>query len=143
GAHPRDIPSDHADPLMAGSLIINSPYTCPDRHWQQGNGGKLVLVNERRPAGYEIYDIRNNTRRTNTLDLVNEIRGRVDTWRADGYPGIPRVTRSLLEHWKDDTAREYPFYFGQIEAIETLIWWHESAPEYRQGIAIPGDGGPW
>ena len=128
---------------MAGSLIINSPYTCPDRHWQQGDGGKLVLINERRPAGYEIYDIRNNTRRTNTLDLVNEIRGRVDTWRADGYPGITSVTRSLLEHWKDDTAREYPFYFCQIEAIETLIWWHESAPEYRQGIAIPGDGGPW
>ena len=37
----------------------------------------------------------------------------------------------------------YPFYFCQLEAIETLIWWVEGADEFKQGIAIPGDGGPW
>ena len=103
----------------------------------------LKLVTERRAAGYEIFDIRNNTRRLEQLPLVNEIRSRVGEWRTKDYPGITSVTRRLLEHWNDQKARQYPFYFCQLEAIETLIWWVEAAPESKQGIHIPGDGGPW
>ncbi len=127
------------------SLIINSPYDAPKRHWQQARDGTLTLVNERRPAGYEIFDIRNNTRRTELLAKVNEIRARVDVWRAADYPGVTSVTRSLLEHWRDRTAgvRDFHFYYCQIEAIETLIWWVEAIDQYRQGIFIPGDGGEW
>jgi len=125
------------------SLIVNSPYDPPTRHWQQARDGTLTLVDGRRPAGYEIFDIRSNTRRTEPLDLVNAIRERVDAWRAGDYPGITSVTRRLLEHWRDRTARALPFYFCQVEAIETLIWHVEAAAEYRQGIYIPGDGGPW
>jgi type III restriction enzyme len=126
------------------SLIINSPYRCPEQHWEEQRDGTLALVPERRPAGYEIFDARNNTRRIETLDLVNTIRGRVDQWREAGYPGVTIVTRRLLEHWHDpDAGREYPFYFCQLEAIETLIWWVEGAAEFKQGIAIPGDGGTW
>ncbi len=47
------------------------------------------------------------------------------------------VTRELLEHWHDRAARQYPFYFCQLEAIETLIWWVEGAAEYKQGIDDP------
>ena len=127
------------------SLIINSPYTAPSRHWLQARDGTLTLVESRRLAGYEIFDIRNNTRRTEPLDKVNEIRGRVDAWRADDYPGVTSVTRSLLEHWHDRAAgvRDLPFYFCQLEAIETLIWWVEAAESYRQGMFVPGDGGEW
>ena len=107
--------------------------------------GKLTQVEARRPAGYEIFDIRNNTRRTESLALVNVIRERVDAWRAAEYPGITSVTRGLLEHWCDRSpgVRQYPFYFCQIEAIETLIWWLEAPTDYRQGIHVPGDGGEW
>lgn len=125
------------------SLIINSPYVVPARHWQQGRDGALTLVESRRPASYEIFDIRNNTRRTEELERIGEIRGRVDAWRAAGYSGATAVTRRLLEHWHDRTARRLPFYFCQLEAIETLIWWVEGTPEFRQGIFVPGDGGPW
>ena len=38
-------------------------------------------------------------------------------------------------------ARQHPFYFCQLEAIETLIWWVEGAEAYKQGIHVPGDGG--
>ena len=124
------------------SLIINSPFVCPQQHWVPGAAGLSIKL-ERRPAGYEIFDIRNNTRRLVELDLVNTIRGRVDQWRAAGYPGITAVTRRLLEHWHDSSARQNAFYFCQLEAIETLIWWVEAAAEYRQGIFVPGDGGPW
>ncbi len=125
------------------SLIINTPYERPAQYWQQARDGSLALVHERRPAGYEIFDIRNNTRRTEPLALVNEIRSRVDDWRAADYPGITSVTRSLLEHWHDRSARQYPFYFCQLEAIETLIWWVEAVAQYKQGVSIPGDNGAW
>lgn len=125
------------------SLILNSPYLPPTRHWQPGKGGALIEVEGRRPASYEIFDIRNNTRRSEPLDRVNEIRGRVDAWRAAAYPGATAVSRRLLEHWHDATARRLPFYFCQLEAIETLIWWVEGSPEFRQGVFLPGDGGPW
>ncbi|PNU20419.1 type III restriction endonuclease subunit R [Geothermobacter hydrogeniphilus] len=125
------------------SLIINSPYEVPAQYWQQARDGSLALVPERRPAGYEIFDIRNNTRRVEPLTLVNSIRERVDAWRTADYPGVTSVTRRLLEHWCDRSVRDYPFYFCQLEAIETLIWWVEAVPEFKQGIHIPGDEGPW
>lgn len=126
------------------SLIINSPFACPTHHWQRDDQGHFALVAGRRPAGYEIFDTRNNTVRRVDLPLVNRIRERVDEWRAAGRPGLTAVTRQLLEHWQDrESERPYAFYFCQLEAMETLIWQLESPPEYRQGIAVPGDGGAW
>ena len=125
------------------SLIINTPYVCPAQHWVDAPGGKLAIKPERRPASYEVFDARNNTKRTEVLALVNTIRARVDFWREAGWPGVTIVTRKLLEHWHDREARQLPFYFCQLEAIETLIWWVEGADAFKQGIAIPGDGGTW
>ena len=125
------------------SLIINLPYVRPERHWLPDRNGTLQLAAGRRPASYEIIDLRSNTKRVETLDLVNRIRERVDAWRAAGYPGITSVTRTLLEHWNDRSARPLPFYFCQLEAAETLIWWVEAPAEHKQGIHVPGDGGLW
>ena len=125
------------------SLIINRPWERPQQHWVEGKGGKLEIKPERRPASYEVFDARNNTKRTEVLAMVNTIRDRVDQWREDCYPGVTIVTRKLLEHWHDETARQHPFYFCQLEAIETLIWWVEGAEAYKQGIHVPGDGGAW
>jgi len=126
------------------SLIINSPYDMPHRHWEQDQHGRLLQVVEgRRRAGYEIVDTRTNTRRVEELELVNRIRPRVDEWRAAGYPGVTSVTRRLLAHWHDPEARPLPFYFCQMEAIETLIWWVEGLQAFKQGIYLPSDNGPW
>lgn len=125
------------------SLIINSPYFVPTQHWEQARDGTLKLMPNRRAAGYEIFDTRNNTRRTEPLQLVNSIRERVDAWRAADYPGITSITRSLLEHWNERPPGQRPFFFCQLEAIETLIWHVEAPDQYRQGIHVPGDGGPW
>ena len=124
-------------------LIVNKPYDKPERHWQQKDGRRFELVEERRPAGYLITDTRHNTNRFVPLELVERIRGRVEEWKAASYLGSTSVTRRLLEHWHDRSARDYPFYFCQLEAIETLIWWIEGAAAFKQGIEIPGDGGPW
>lgn len=125
------------------SLIINTPYRVPEHHWGKGKAGALTLAEGRRTAGYEIFDTRANTLRVEPLDLVNKIRERVDAWRAASYPGVTTVTRSLLEHWYNPDARQHQFYFCQLEAIETLIWWIEGPAEHKQGIYIHGDGGEW
>jgi len=126
-----------------GNVIVNSPFDVPQRHWVPQRDGTLQLVESRRAASYEIYDVRNNTRRVETLDQVNEICQGVEQWRADDYPGITTVTRQLLAHWFDRSARQHPFYFCQLEAIETLIWWVEAVDAYRQGVFLQGDGRPW
>lgn len=131
-------------PEATKSLIINSPYKKPAMHWEQDKYGRILKVADgRRPATYEIVDTRHNTRRVEELELVNRIRTRVDEWREAEYPGVTSVTQRLLEHWNNRESRQYPFYFCQLEAIETLIWWVEAPDQYKQGIHLPGDGGPW
>jgi type III restriction enzyme len=142
--------------MSTASLVINSPYDMPLQHWKQDEHGKVMNVAQgRREAAYELYDTRNNTRRIEPLETVNQIRQRVDEWRDAGYPGITSITRQLLEHWQErgewdadatewqGGPRQYPLYFCQLEAIECLIWWLEAPDQYRQGIFLPGDGGPW
>lgn len=130
--------------VKTSSLIISSPFERPTHHWVRKSDTQLDLIEGRRPAGYEIFDTRHNTLRGVELPLVKRIRERVDEWREADYLGVTPVTQQLLNHWRDDqTARQYAFYFCQLEAIETLIWRVEAAAEFKQGIAIPGDGGAW
>ena len=126
------------------SLIINSAFVEPQQHWAQNLDRTLRLEQKRRPAGYEIVDTRENTSRQVFIPLVDDIRQRVGQWRAAGWPGVTAVTLELLNHWWDlerVSGRQYPFYFCQLEAIETLIWYTEAEAEYRQGISVQGDGG--
>jgi len=126
------------------SLIINSAFLEPRQHWVENPDRTLRIEPTRRPAGYEIIDTRENTRRLESLPRVDDIRERVRQWRADGWPGTTAVTLALLQHWWDEDAashRQWPFYFCQLEAVETLIWHVEAEAEYRQGIHVPGDGG--
>jgi type III restriction enzyme len=129
--------------VKSGSLIINSPFDAPTRHWVKDQHDRFQIEESRRPANYEIFDPVKGTRRTESLGLVNQIRERVNEWRAEGYPGITVVTRQLLEHWHDREQRTNAFYFCQLEAIETLIWWIEAPANAKQGINVPGDGGPF
>lgn len=126
------------------SLIINSAFTEPTQHWAENPDRTLRQEPTRRPAGYEIIDTRENTRRLVSIPQVDDIRDRVRQWRSDGWPGTTAVTQTLLTHWWDAdkvSRRQYPFYFCQLEAVEALIWHAEALPEYRQGIHIQGDGG--
>ena len=51
------------------SLIINKPWEMPQQHWVEGKGGKLEIKSERRPASYEVFDSRNNTKRKINLNI--------------------------------------------------------------------------
>jgi type III restriction enzyme len=130
-------------------LIINSPYEEPTSHWAYHRATRFFTREEgRRPAGYvtatpgsQAFDDPGVFRE---LPLVNHIRPRVQAWREGGYLGASGITKRLLEHWRDLEERDFRrFFFCQLEAIETLIWLVEAPPAERQGIVIPGDGGPF
>ena len=133
---------------MAGidKLIINSAYREPTAHWKYNlETHHFEWTQGRRPAGYVVAgqerNAYNDQGRFVELPLVNKIRPRVKAWREAGYPGVTGTTRRLLTHWHDNAARQYPFFFCQLDAMETLIWLTEAADADKVGIDIPGDGG--
>jgi type III restriction enzyme len=133
---------------MAGidKLIINSAFREPEHHWRYNlNAQSFEMVPGRRPAGYFIAgqgsNQYNDIGEFIELPLVNAIRPRVKAWREAGYPGVTGVTKKLLDHWNDTDARQYDFFFCQMDAMETLIWLVEAPSADRVGIDVPGDGG--
>lgn len=133
---------------MAGidQLIINSAYREPTHHWKYDLNGQTFIREEgRRPAGYFVAgqgsNQYNDIGKFVELPLVNKIRPRVKAWREAGYPGVTGVTRKLLDHWNDKDARQYPFFYCQMDAMETLVWLTEAPAADKVGIDIPNDGG--
>ncbi len=127
-------------------LIINSPYEEPKYHWKYHPQTGLFNREEgRRPAGYTIASAKSKSfddpGKFIEIPLVNQIRLRVKAWRDANYPGVNGVTKRLLEHWYNLEERQnQPFFFCQLEAIETIIWLTEAPPESKIGIEIPSDG---
>jgi type III restriction enzyme len=134
---------------MPGSidrLIRNSAYEEPHEYWTyERETRSFRLKAGRRPAGFlrasESSKAFDDPGIFVPLDLPNSIRPRVREWREAGYPGVTGITRRLLEYWVDPAQREHPFFFCQLEAIETLIFLSEASAAARQGIEVPGDGG--
>lgn len=126
-------------------LIINSPYTEPLYHWEYNKERKSFdRIEGRRSAGYLVAsnDAKNFDDDSGIfieIELVNRIRKKVKEWRESDYPGATNVTRKLLGYWYDRSMRNFPFFFCQLDAIETLLWLKESR-EGRQ-LLIQGDGG--
>ena len=127
-------------------LIINSAYEEPQYHWLHDDNGQTFHKEPgRREAGYFIVgqgsNQYNDAGQFITLPLVNRIRPRVKAWREMGFPGVTGVTRDLLNHWENPEMRRYPFFFCQLDAIETLIWLAEAPASDRIGCDVPSDGG--
>lgn len=133
--------------------ILNSPYEPPAAHFVLGPNGptgeikdgrrrseSFVPVPSGRRSGRDAneqqdldFDLTGERREVNTL--INDIRSRVELWRAQGYNGVTPITRKLLHHWADP-ARENRVLFCQREAAETAIFLAEVAgrhgePDFR------------
>ncbi len=55
------------------------------------------------------------------LPLPNLLRDDVRRWREADYRGATLATRELLRHWSRED-RERRLFFGQREAVETIIY---------------------
>jgi type III restriction enzyme len=131
-------------PEAISNLIVNSAFEEPAKHWRYSpEEGRFVLIDGRRPAGYFVAEQGSNqyndVGRFVELPVVKEIRKRVSSWRENNYPGCTGVTRKLIAHWHDTEQRTYPFFFCQLDAMETLIWLVEAPDSEKVGIEVDQD----
>src|SRR4051794_14643712 len=119
--------------------ILNSPYREPARHFRLDGTGQITDTVDpgRRGSAYFLPIAAPKKRAAPGLfdavpekqeesGHVNEIRKLVKVWRDRGWPDVTPTTRALLEHWHTED-RFRPFFFCQVEALETLIFLAEVA----------------
>jgi type III restriction enzyme len=134
--------------------ILNSPYECPGRHWELDDDGQPTQreMGTRRPAEFItpiptprkrktgqsalVFDegrhLSTEEQQYDPTPVINELRVHVDRWRNWPNPAEWRVTPEtarLLQHWRHHPFNSIRPFFCQVEAIETLIWLTEVAPQ--------------
>ena len=125
--------------------ILNSPYEEPREHWWIEEGSAPQRREGRRPAMYFYREPKPRAEvqgrqgaEAIPLQLVNQIRDLVATWRHQGCPGASRTTHELLSWWRRE-GREKRLFFAQVEAAETIIFLREARGDFLQGVEIPRD----
>ncbi len=140
--------------------ILNSPYAYPARHWElDGRGQPTQKIIERRRTAEFITPIpKPKKRKTSAIQqemlfdegkgissaeqkydptpIINELRRRVDQWRTLVNPndwGVSPETTRLLQHWRQHNFSSVRPFFCQVEAVETIIWLTEVAPNVKEG----------
>ena len=141
--------------------ILNSPYEYPSRHWEFDETGQPTsrILDRRRRVSFItpipkpkkrgqralVFDeaaqaLEAEEQQYELMEVINEMRRRVDAWRSIPDPGRWRVTPEtarLLRHWRSHRAssrgERHRFgdirpFFCQVEAAETAIWLTEVAP---------------
>ncbi|MCY4284724.1 MAG: hypothetical protein OXC65_05200, partial [Thiotrichales bacterium] len=141
--------------------ILNSPYEYPARHWELDKSGQptsRILDHRRRvsfitpiPSAKKrgqrtlVFDeasraLETESQQYELMEMINELRRRIDAWRSIPDPGRWRVTPEtarLLKHWRchqaSSRSERHRFgdirpFFCQVEAAETAIWLTEVAP---------------
>lgn len=136
--------------------ILYSPYEYPSRHWELDQDGQPTQkINEYRRSADFITPIpkprKQGPKDTKQIAFVLDegkglstaeqqydpkgniglVRKYVDEWRNAPDPNDWKVTPEtarLLQHWRHHEFADVRPFFCQIEAVETLIWLTEVAP---------------
>ena len=135
--------------------ILNSPYEYPSRHWELDEAGQPTnrIVDSRRQVAFItpiprprkqkqaqqkiVFDasaeaIESDAQQYDLTAFIGNVRHRVDRWRELPDPAAWRVTpetERLLRHWRGHRFGDIRPFFCQVEAVETLIWLTEVAPQ--------------
>ncbi|MFO7773012.1 MAG: DEAD/DEAH box helicase family protein [Dehalococcoidia bacterium] len=136
--------------------ILNSPYRCPERHWELVQGQPTErIIESRREADFitpiprskkhkaataqqrMVFDEGKGLSTQNleyeiTATMINELRRVITGWRSLPNPKdwhVTPETARLLQHWRAHQFSGIRPFFCQIEAVETLIWLTEVAPQ--------------
>jgi len=135
--------------------IINSPYIEPQFYWhieegkspEKRSGRRLAsyflrvperAARGRRAADQETMFPEEQKGAEYLLDLANLLRQRVQEWRDRNYQGASKVTRELIDLWRDPD-RVQPLFYAQLESVETVIFLIEGPADLRMGIEVPTD----
>ncbi len=137
--------------------ILNSPYKYPVRHWELDDQGQPTqrIIESRRKAefitpipkprkrkavaaqGRMVFDegkglSTQQQQYETTSTIINELRRHVDQWRSLPNPNdwhVTPETARLLQHWRHYKFNNIRPFFCQVEAVETVIWLTEVAPQ--------------
>jgi type III restriction enzyme len=139
--------------------ILNSPYEYPRRHWELDADGQPTqqIIEDRRRAEFitpipkpkkrkaaaaqaqMVFDegqgLSTEQQQYDVTSIINEVRQQVTTWRnlpQSAWQVTPETAR-LLQHWRHHEFSGVRPFFCQVEAIETLIWLTEVAPQSKTG----------
>lgn len=140
--------------------ILNSPYEYPTRHWELDESGQPThnIIECRRRAEFITPIPRPQKRKASATQqdlvfdegkglstaaqqyditsIINEVRGHVDAWRSlpnSNQWQVTSETARLLQHWRHHTFSDVRPFFCQVEAVETVIWLTEVAPQSHNG----------
>ena len=136
--------------------ILNSPYEKPSLHWELDHGQPTQKIIEKRRAAEYITPVpkpkkhKGQVGQTSllldddmglstqaqeyqkTAAIINTVRQEVGKWRELPNSNTWRVTSEtarLLQHWRQHKFSSVRPFFCQVEAVETLIWLAEVAPQ--------------
>jgi type III restriction enzyme len=138
--------------------ILNSPYAYPSWHWELDREGQPThrKLNQRRRADFvspvpkpkkyrkqeslpfdEGQGLSSTKQQYDLTGLIESVRREVDRWRAlpdskDWH--VTPETERLLRHWRGSDSLGVRPFFCQIEAVETVIWLTEVAPELGKAV---------
>ncbi len=136
--------------------ILNSPYERPTKHWELDDQGQPTqrIIESRRHAEYitpipkprkrkvpkeqeqMIFDegkgLSTREQEYDPTPVINELRHHLEQWRNLPNPNRWQVTPEtacLLQHWRHHQFNNIRPFFCQVEAVETVIWLTEVAPQ--------------
>jgi type III restriction enzyme len=136
--------------------ILNSPYECPSRHWELDEEGQPTQreIGSRRPSKYItpvplarrrkapgqtqiVFDegagLSTEQQQYDPTPIINEVRVHIEQWRKWPNPAewhVTPETARLLQHWRHHQYNSIRPFFCQVEAVETIIWLSEVAPQH-------------
>ncbi len=136
--------------------ILNSPYEIPIRHWELDPSGQPTqqITETRRRAEFitpipkprkqkgggkqdslvfdEGHGLSTQEQRYDHTAIINAVREEVNKWRlipdTASWKVTPETAR-LLQHWRHHQFSGVRPFFCQVEAVETIIWLTEVAPQ--------------
>ena len=136
--------------------ILNSPYEMPIRHWELDSLSQptQLVAETRRRAEFitpipkprkqkgaakqdslvfdEGLGLSTQEQRYDHTAIINAVREEVNKWRLMPDPASWKVTPEtarLLQHWRHHQFSGVRPFFCQVEAVETIIWMSEVAPQ--------------
>ena len=144
------------------SPVLNSPYEYPARHWELDDERQPTnqVAEQRRPAAYitpvpqprrqrgraqqqrmildEGEGLSTEDQEYDPTSTINVLRREVDRWRASPESdwNVTPETARLLKHWRHHDFSDIRPFFCQVEAVETVIWLTEVAPQSRRREVI-------
>ena len=142
--------------------VLNSPYDYPRRHWELDEDRQPTnrVIDSRRLASYitpvprprkqrgqakqaelvldEGQGLSTEEQQYDPTSTINVLRREVDLWHAspEAQWNVTPETARLLKHWREYDFSDIRPFFCQVEAVETVIWLTEVAPQSRRRDVI-------